>query len=124
PPAAFATYDIRLGADPLWTRGSVFAQSRAGSRSRIADCVGCLRSPAGCLLTGSADAARESGGSDGRHALRIRLRSLYLAEDAGAVDLVRHDWNRGDVCGGVCGELCTCQRGWAGCSGPVGSVIL
>ncbi len=56
------------------------------------------------VLVRSADAACESEWSDAGDAVRVCSRTLYLAVDARAMDLVRDDWDRGDVWGRVCGK--------------------
>src|SRR5207245_2401503 len=103
--ADFANRNCRVGARVVWVGSAVVTQSWASGRSGVADRLSRIRRIARRVLVRSADAACESEWNDAGDAVRIRGRALYLVVDARALDLVRDDWDGGDVCSRVFSKL-------------------
>ncbi len=99
----FAAGDDRMGAGAV-RAGAGVAARRAGGGGRAVDRVGGVRSLAGCVPAGHADAARQPARGDCRDGLRTRGRNLCVDGDARAVDVVRGDRHRGHLPGGIRGQ--------------------
>ena len=83
----------------FWTCGSVLAQSQARNRSGIADRIRGLRCIAReCFYWECSHASRESARGNRRNGVRLRCGIVFVAVDAGSLDMVCNDWHSNYVC--------------------------